>query len=71
VEFLYRPVRVDLLMYQRTFQSRPAGLSDFFVTLYSDDGSSTHNPGVQVRVCARVDTAVNTASTSIPNARAY
>jgi hypothetical protein len=37
-------------MYQLTEQGteRPLGLSDFTVTLYSDDGTSVHNPGVQV-----------------------
>jgi hypothetical protein len=49
VDWLYRPVRVDLLMLQRTVQGaeRPLGLSDFFVTLYADDGSEAHNPGLQ------------------------
>jgi hypothetical protein len=49
-DWLYRPIRVDLLMLQKTVQGaeRPFGLSDFFVTLYSDDGTSTHNPGEQV-----------------------
>jgi hypothetical protein len=52
---LYRPVRVDLLMYSPDIQTGRFGISDFFVTLYSDDGSAARNPAIQVRqalVCA-------------------
>jgi hypothetical protein len=49
VDWLYRPTRVDLLMYWKTAQpTRPSGISDFYVTLYSDDNTTEHNPGVQV-----------------------
>ena len=45
---VYRPTRVDLLMSTPDSQASRAGLSDFFVTLYSDDGSDQHNPAIQV-----------------------
>jgi hypothetical protein len=46
----YRPTRVDVLFHALSAQpSRPSGISDFLLTLYSDDGSSEHNPAFQVR----------------------
>jgi hypothetical protein len=46
----YQPTRIDMLFHAKTSQpTRPAGISDFVLTLYADDGSSVHNPGVQVR----------------------
>jgi hypothetical protein len=51
----YRPTRVDVLFAAKAPQpSRPVGMSDFLLTLYSDDGSTDHNPGVQVRNAHRV-----------------
>ena len=46
---VYRPSRVDVLMATTSAQALRKGLSDFYVTLYSDDGSDEHNPAVQVR----------------------
>jgi hypothetical protein len=40
----YRPVRVDLLFMQQPNQAPNRICTDFYVTLYSDDGTSTHNP---------------------------
>jgi hypothetical protein len=40
----YRPTRVDLLFMQQPNQAPNRVCTDFFVTLYSDDGTSTHNP---------------------------
>lgn len=47
-DLIYRPSRIDLLMSSRDLQPGRAGISDFFVTLYADDGSDEHNPSVQV-----------------------
>jgi hypothetical protein len=51
----YVPLRCDFLLYRKPFQTR-VGITDFQLTLFSDDGTSTHNPDQQVRVrkgCAR------------------
>lgn len=56
---VYRPSRVDVLMATMSPQTSRRGLSDFYVTLHSDDGSEQHNPAAQVRAscglkpCAR------------------
>jgi hypothetical protein len=44
----YKPTRVDVLLYKRAFTRRNF-VTDFYVTLYSDDGTSEHNPAGQVR----------------------
>ena len=44
----YAPVRCDMLFFKVGGQSRDL-LTDFFLTLYADDESDTHNPGKQVR----------------------
>ena len=43
----YRPTRVDLLMFARPNQATRS-ISDFFVTLFSDDGTDEHNPAEQL-----------------------
>ena len=43
----YRPTRVDLLMYGNPNQATRS-INDFFVTLFSDDGSDVHNPSEQL-----------------------
>ena len=48
-QLLYRPSRVDLLMFTWAPQPSRAGIADFYVTLYSDDGSDAHHPAIQVR----------------------
>ena len=45
---LYTPVRCDILLYKLGGQTRN-NIKDYFLTLYSDDGSAGGNPGVQVR----------------------
>ena len=45
-EWAYRPSRVDILMLARAQQAR--GIADFFLTLFSDDGSAAHNPAAQL-----------------------
>lgn len=45
-DWAYRPTRVDLLMYARPQPTR--SITDFFLTLFSDDGSEAHNPAVQL-----------------------
>ena len=44
---VYRPSRIDVLLFVKdgAYTRNP---SDFFVTLYSDDGSAAHNPLWQV-----------------------
>jgi hypothetical protein len=50
VAWQYRPTRVDMLFFQKAAQAtRPVGLSDILLTLYSDDGSADHNPRANVR----------------------
>jgi len=49
-QLVYRPSRLDLLMFTPDPQPGRLGISDFCVTLSSDDGSDEHNPGVQVRL---------------------
>ena len=66
-ELLYRPSRVDLLMFTPDLQPNRAGLSDLCVTLYSDDGSDVHNPGVQVCVFDRYpfETSLETSLSNV------
>lgn len=40
--------RIDLLLYARAPPATRRDISDFVLSLYSDDGSAAHNPGVQV-----------------------
>jgi hypothetical protein len=44
----YRPTRVDVLLTLAPNQATPRGISDFLLTLYADDGSPDHNPGIQL-----------------------
>ena len=44
----YMPLRCDIMLYKLGGQTRNL-ITDFFLTLYSDDGSEVGNPGVQVR----------------------
>ena len=46
---VYRPSRVDLLFSTPGTQAGRVSISDFCVTLYSDDGSVEHSPSIQVR----------------------
>jgi len=46
----WQPVRIDLLFYKVGGQARDL-LNDFYVSLYADDGTAEHNPGVMVRKC--------------------
>lgn len=48
-QLLYRVSRVDILMFTPDAQPGRAGISDFCMSLYSDDNSTEHNPAVQVR----------------------
>jgi hypothetical protein len=49
----YIPTRVDFLAYKLPYQSRDT-LTDFQLTLFSDDGTTAHNPYQQVRATAYV-----------------
>ena len=44
----YRASRVDLLMAGPSGLGVTRGIADFFVTLFSDDGSAAHNPAAQL-----------------------
>jgi hypothetical protein len=49
------PTRVDFLLYKKSLQSRDT-ITDLSLTLFSDDGTTSHNPYRQVRArchCAR------------------
>jgi hypothetical protein len=48
VNWKYRPIRVDLLLFTKALQATRAGISDFLVTLYADDDTPEHNPSIQV-----------------------
>lgn len=50
---VYRPSRIDVLLFVKdgAYTRNP---SDFFVTLYSDDGSAAHNPLWQVGATTRM-----------------
>jgi hypothetical protein len=51
VDAVFRPTRVDVLLFRRPYQQRNH-VTDLFISLYSDDGSVSHNPGQKVGSCA-------------------
>jgi len=53
MDFPIAPVRCDILLYKAPGQARDL-ITDLFLTLYSDDGTEEHNPGLQVRLCISV-----------------
>jgi hypothetical protein len=46
--------RIDLLLYAQAPPTSRRDISDFVLSLYSDDGSVAHNPGVQVTSSRRL-----------------
>jgi hypothetical protein len=49
MSWYYKPSRIDILYAASKPQpSRPAGISDMVITLYSDDGTSARGPGLPV-----------------------
>ena len=44
----YAPTRVDVLLFVRAIIPLRSSIADFYVTLYSDDGTATHNPSQQM-----------------------
>ena len=53
----YTPTRCDILFFKIGGQPRDL-MSDSFLTLYADDDSDDHNPGVQVRTSAKMSVLV-------------
>ena len=67
-DLVYRPTRIDLLLYTQDNQGGRS-VGDFYVTLFADDGTETHNPAVQVRdpISSLLRSVVcNTARSCIP-----
>jgi hypothetical protein len=48
--FRYQITRIDILLYVVSQASNRLNPSDLAVSLYADDASATHNPGVKVRL---------------------
>ena len=61
VNWIYRPMRVDVLLAANAILSDQVRITSFDVTLYADDGSSNHNPAAQLAAPLRMTVNNNLA----------